>query len=71
MVEAVMLIFIQVDDRKRFEMKCIKRGIKRDRVDYVYDLLMSKLKTNEIADKYCIAIDTVYQDRYKFRKILK
>lgn len=57
--------------REEFECRCLERHIKRHRIDYAYDLLKTDSTPQELADKYYVAIDTIYQDRWRYTNKLK
>lgn len=55
---------------EELKLRCIERKIKPDRVPYIVDLF-GTMNEQDIANKYIIAIDTVYQDRWRYKKKLK
>ena len=56
--------------REDFTTCCLNKGIRKDRIDYVWDLIRSDLTAVQIANKYMVAIDTIHQDRWRYRSKL-
>lgn len=54
-----------------FASYCLMRGVRNDRVPYVWDIIRSEMSYQELADKYCIEPDSVKHDRYIFKKKLQ
>ena len=57
-------------DKEDFVDYCIAKGIRRDRIEYVWDLLRGVLSVDQLADKYGVELETIYSDRWRYRKKL-
>ena len=53
-----------------FIAHCLKCGIRRDRVEYVWDIMRSQISVVELADKYFVEPQTIAQDRWRYKKKL-
>lgn len=56
--------------RDEFNSFCLEKGIRRDRLEYVWDLFRSELGTNALSDKYFVAPQMIKQDRWRYKKKL-
>lgn len=57
-------------DKDEFIEYCIQKGIRRYRVEYIWDLLRGELSVNQLAEKYMVEPETIHQDRWRFRNKL-
>lgn len=56
--------------REEFETYCLEHKVRRDRIEYVWDILRSTASVNELADKYFVEPQTIKQDRWRYKKRL-
>lgn len=54
--------------REEFDVHCLEKGVRRDRLDYVWDILRSSLSVNELAEKHFVEPQTIKQDRWRYKK---
>ena len=53
--------------KEDFIKHCLDKGIRKDRIEYAWDLIRGELTSTQLAGKYCVEIETIHQDRWRFR----
>lgn len=56
--------------KDEFIAYCLNNKVRRDRIDYVWDILRSQMSVNDLADKYVVEPSTIKQDRWRYKKKL-
>lgn len=56
--------------KDEFYSYCRSKGVRNDRIEYVWDILRSELSVNELSDKYFVEPQTIKQDRWRYKKKL-
>lgn len=57
-------------DKEDFVDYCLAKGIRRERIEYAWDLLRGVLSVNQLAEKYNVEPETIHHDRWRFRNKL-
>lgn len=56
--------------KDEFTSYCLSKKVRRDRVEYVWDILRSDTSVVDLADKYYVEPQTIKQDRWRYKKKL-
>lgn len=56
--------------KDEFAAYCLSKKVRRDRVEYVWDILRSSTSVVDLADKYYVEPQTILQDRWRYKKKL-
>ncbi len=56
--------------KDEFIAHCFNKGIRQDRIEYVWDILRSQMSFQELATKYYLEYETIKHDRWKYKKKL-
>lgn len=56
--------------KNEFYSYCLSKKVRRDRVEYVWDILRSDTSVVDLADKYYVEPQTIKQDRWRYKKKL-
>ena len=56
--------------KDEFIAYCLNNKVRRDRIEYVWDILRSQMSVNDLADKYVVEPSTIKQDRWRYKKKL-
>lgn len=57
-------------NKTEFVAYCLSKNVRRDRVEYVWDILRSEESVIALADKYFVEPETITQDRWRYKKKL-
>jgi hypothetical protein len=57
-------------NKDEFTAYCLSKKVRRDRVEYVWDILRSDTSVVDLADKYYVEPQTIKQDRWRYKKKL-
>lgn len=57
--------------KDEFVARCFIKGVRADKIDYVWDIIRGQYTVDELSRKYFLEPETIRHDRWKFKKKLK